>query len=80
MSRRGRINGTPIAPLFVRTMNAPQIGLGLERIPEFASSRSKVAASSPRPPRGMSPMKPPPPVILGSNSTRAAVSVSLRLP
>ena len=60
-------------------MNEPQIGFGLKRYPDTASSRSKVAASSPRPPRGMSPMKPPPPVILGSNSNRAAVSVSSHL-
>lgn len=59
-------------------MNEPHIGLGLKR--DSVSSRSKVAASSPRPPRGMSPMKPPPPVILGNNSIRAAVSVFFRLP
>ncbi len=57
-------------------MNVPHTGFRLNR--DSAISQSKVAASSPRPPRGMSPMKPPPPVILGSNSIRAAVSVSLR--
>ena len=54
-------------------MNAPHTGSRLNR--DSAISLSKVAASSPRPPRGMSPMKPPPPVILGNNSIRAAVSV-----
>jgi hypothetical protein len=59
-------------------MNVLHTGFRLARHSSVVS-QSKVAASSPRPPRGMSPMKPPPPVILGSNSTRAAVSVSSHL-
>jgi hypothetical protein len=58
-------------------MNVLHTGFRLVRHSSVVS-QSKVAASSPRPPRGMPPMKPPPPVIHGSNSIRAAVSVFFR--